>query len=132
MTKPNDGGPASEKSLRDEFALEAMKLAYSEDMTFEQMAKWSCDYADALIAELEKKVEEPKEAGEKPEPKFMEGDQVRVKVGKGGCSMERPGIVEAVFPDTFGDGFKYRVHVTDAMRETYYECQLEAAGGEGK
>ncbi len=71
-------------------------------------------------------------AGEKPKPEFKVGDSVRVRAGIG-IFAGKAGIVEAAFKDTIGEGFKYRVHITDdAMRETYYECQLEAVGEEVK
>lgn len=209
MNRPNDGGPAFPAmkeahaqeeisaaaynarlipgmSLRAYLAAEAICL-FEGDVSTEFIARSCCNIADALIAELEKEVEEP------PKPKFKEGDRVRVRLGVHGrvagmvgtvqgvlprsggqwkyrieipdgegvirgkyaenrlepAGVEKPkaefkvgdpvrvragigvfagkaGVVEAVFPDTIGEGFKYRVHITDGMRETYYECQLEA------
>lgn len=89
-------------------------------------------YADTLLAELGKlegKMEVRKvdlREADEPAPKFKVNDRVRVRTDVG-VFEGKVGDVEAVFPDTFSEGFKYRVHVTDGMRETYYERHLEAA-----
>ncbi len=210
MTKPNDGGlafPVSGEScwdpgmsLRAYLAAKAICL-FKGDVSTEFIARSCCNIADALIAELEKEVEEPKEAEadeeppfkkgqrvrvkpdagtayhgcagvvesatlgwgiarnvwqvkvlldggdsplrfnpevletaeeEKPKPKFKVGDPVRVRAGIG-IFAGKVGVVEAAFPDTLGEGFKYRLHIDGkglGFRETFYENQLEA-GEEG-
>jgi len=157
MEKPNDGElafPVSGEScwdpgmsLRAYLAAKAMQGLVAGITNLEangiienrpqDVSELAVLYADTLLAELERGVKAPEEAkpplppGLQREPKFKDGDSVRVVAGPR-CTFGRVGVVRSSSDDPT-HGWRYEVEVGTGYGSSEFvkgigENYLEAAG----